>query len=55
MQEISQIPWYRQFWPWFLIALPALALLAGAVTWSIAVRHADPIVPEYTNAVQRAR
>lgn len=55
MQQPSQAPWYRQFWPWFLIALPALALLAGSITWSIAARHADAVVPEYTDAVRRAR
>ncbi len=22
-------PWYRQGWPWFLIALPATAVVAG--------------------------
>ena len=26
------IPWYRQFWPWFLISLPATAVAGCAVT-----------------------
>lgn len=34
-------PWYRQFWPWFLLALPAAALVAGSITLVIAIRHAD--------------
>jgi hypothetical protein len=29
-------PWYRQFWPWVLIALPTSAVLACAATaWLI--------------------
>ncbi len=37
-------PWYRQFWPWFLIALPASAVVAGLATVWIAVSDADPLV-----------
>ena len=25
-------PWYRQGWPWFLIAFPAIAVVAGIAT-----------------------
>jgi uncharacterized protein len=45
-------PWYRQFWPWFLIILPVCALIASSITCVIAMRDADEVVPEY--AVQRA-
>jgi hypothetical protein len=38
-------PWYRQFWPWFLIALPASSVAFGFATLFIAVRHADTVVP----------
>lgn len=37
-------PWYRQFWPWFLIALPASVVVAGLTTWWIAERGADHLV-----------
>lgn len=39
-------PWYRQFWPWFLLALPAAALIAGVSTLVIALRHADQEISE---------
>ncbi|WP_341504115.1 FixH family protein [Gallaecimonas sp. GXIMD4217] len=29
-------PWYKQFWPWFLIALPLSAVIAGIATVIIA-------------------
>ncbi len=37
-------PWYRQFWPWFLIALPGSVVIAGLSTVFIANRHADDLV-----------
>jgi hypothetical protein len=37
-------PWYRQFWPWFLIALPGSVVVAALYTVSIAMRHADDLV-----------
>lgn len=37
-------PWYRQFWPWFLIAVPGLSVVASFATLVIAVRNADSLV-----------
>ena len=37
-------PWYRQFWPWFLIALPATAVVAGLYTLHIAIVTRDGLV-----------
>ncbi len=37
-------PWYRQFWPWFLILLPASVVVAGLSTLYIANRGADDLV-----------
>ena len=37
-------PWYRQFWPWFLIALPGSVVVAAFITLFIANRHADDLV-----------
>ena len=37
-------PWYRQFWPWFIIALPASAVIAGLTTLWIAMQTTDSLV-----------
>ncbi len=37
-------PWYRQFWPWFVIAFPATAVVAGVITIFIAFNNADSLV-----------
>jgi hypothetical protein len=37
-------PWYRQGWPWFLISLPAIAVVGGIITAVIAVRTDDGTV-----------
>lgn len=37
-------PWYRQFWPWFLILLPACVVVASLFTLYIANRGADDLV-----------
>jgi len=37
-------PWYRQFWPWYLISIPFLAVVASAIMITLAVRHKDPLV-----------
>ncbi|WP_374335781.1 FixH family protein [Leeia sp.] len=34
-------PWYRQFWPWLLICLPGVVVIASIATWVIASRTAD--------------
>jgi hypothetical protein len=39
-------PWYRQFWPWFIISLPATAVLAGLVTLYIATVNRDTLVKD---------
>ncbi|MEH6468892.1 MAG: FixH family protein [Porticoccus sp.] len=37
-------PWYRQFWPWFLMALPGSVVIAGLATVYIAFNGADTLV-----------
>lgn len=39
-------PWYRQFWPWFIIALPASAVVAGLTTLYIATINRDTLVED---------
>lgn len=44
----DNVPWYRQPWPWFLISLPATAVVAGLATYFIAARGFDgPVVADY--------
>jgi hypothetical protein len=38
--------WYREPWPWILMAAPAAAVLAGAVTIGLAVQSSDGLVAE---------
>lgn len=40
----SPPPWYRQFWPWFLIALPTSSVVAGITTVIIANHAPDGVV-----------
>lgn len=44
MHAAAPPPWYKQFWPWFLIALPASAVVAGIATLMIASHEPDGIV-----------
>ena len=37
-------PWYRQFWPWFLIALPASVVVISMHLIYTAYNHADDLV-----------
>ena len=40
----AEPPWYRQFWPWFLILLPGSVVVAAVATLVIANRGADDLV-----------
>ncbi len=39
-------PWYRQFWPWFLITLPATVVVAGFFTLYLAIKYSDDLVSD---------
>lgn len=41
---MDTLPWYRQPWPWFLIALPAAAVVGSVATAVLAVRTNDEVV-----------
>lgn len=47
-------PWYRQFWPWFLIALPATVVVASFVTLYLAVKSPNPLVVDDYARIARA-
>lgn len=37
-------PWYRQFWPWFLIALPGTVVVVSFHLLYTAYKHSDDLV-----------
>lgn len=39
-------PWFKQFWPWVLIGIPGLTVLACGVTIYLAVTTADGLVED---------
>ena len=43
-QDLDTKPWYRQFWPWFVILLPASAVVASLYTVNLAVQTTDSLV-----------
>lgn len=46
LNEWDSTPWYRQFWPWFIMALPASVVIASFVTLYIAISHNDALVKD---------
>ncbi|MBU1191106.1 MAG: FixH family protein [Gammaproteobacteria bacterium] len=46
MNSIQPTPWYRQFWPWFIIALPFTAVVASFATLIIATQNPDGLVAD---------
>lgn len=48
LPDTDSTPWYRQFWPWFLIALPGAVVIASFNMLYLAVSNADDmVVDEY--------
>ncbi len=39
-----QRPWYRQFWPWLLIAIPLAGVVMASITATFALSDPDPDV-----------
>jgi uncharacterized protein len=46
--------WWRIPIVWLVVGLPASAVIAATASGIIAVRHADPVVDEYTASVRQA-
>lgn len=41
-----QLPWYKQFWPWFVFGLPGITVIAGITTVIISIYYADSLVAD---------
>ncbi|WP_086980920.1 FixH family protein [Vibrio aphrogenes] len=41
-----QTPWYKQFWPWFLIFLPMCAVIGSFVTLGVFTKNSVDLVSE---------
>lgn len=39
-------PWYREPWPWILMAGPAIVMVAGFITLAVAIRSNDGLVAD---------
>jgi hypothetical protein len=44
-RRLDASPWYRQFWPWFLVVLPAASVVLSFVTLYMALESMDAVVP----------
>lgn len=44
MRTTEQLPWYRQFWVWFVIAIPAIAVVSSLHYVYLAVINRDEVV-----------
>ena len=47
MTEQDTQPWYRHFWPWFIIVLLAISVSASLYMVYVATSTAEPVLPEY--------
>jgi hypothetical protein len=44
MQEQDTQPWYKQFWPWFLIAIPLSSVIVGSFVLRFATDGTNTLV-----------
>ncbi|WP_100657305.1 FixH family protein [Alteromonas flava] len=44
MTESKVKPWYKQFWPWFLIAVPLSSFIVGFIVLHLATNTTDSLV-----------
>ncbi len=44
MQNKTVTPWYKQFWPWFLIAVPLSSFIVGSIMFHFATNTTDSLV-----------
>ena len=41
----AETPWYRQFWPWFVIALLSSAVIGSVTSAYLAVHYPEIVLP----------
>ena len=46
MSDEDTLPWYRHFWPWFIIVLLGSAVSASLYTVYLAVSTAEPVLTQ---------
>jgi len=39
MEQTDTTPWYRQFWPWFILAILSWGVISATITLSFALRN----------------
>jgi uncharacterized protein len=44
--DLDSEPWYKQGWPWALIAIPFLTVIAGVITFKLALDSSDGLVQD---------
>lgn len=44
MQQTQVKPWFKQFWPWFLIAVPMSSFIVGFTVLNLAINTSDSLV-----------
>ena len=44
MQQTKVTPWYKQFWPWFLISVPLSSFIVGFFVLHLATNTTDSLV-----------
>lgn len=44
MEELETKPWYKQFWPWFLICIPLSSFIVGGFVVNFATDGSDSLV-----------
>ena len=54
MKREDTKPWYRQFWPWFIISLPAASVVGGLTTVWISLQTTDSLVLQSDDGVRNA-
>ena len=47
MTDTDEAPWYKQFWPWFIMMPPAAAVLVGVVMVTLAGGPPAMVVDDY--------
>lgn len=45
-EELQPAPWYKQFWPWFLIALLSYSVIQGLTLLTVATRNPPGLISD---------